>query len=107
MLAAGWSVPLLGKNGCWKKLHISTRSSPANTSSVPLPWWTSKSTIATRFKPWASIACRAATATLFKKQNPIACDRHAWCPGGRTEQNAVRASPLITASTAATPAPAA
>ena len=53
-------------------LTISTRSSPAMMSSVPLPWCTSKSTMATRSRPRTSSACRAATATLLKKQKPIA-----------------------------------
>ena len=44
-------------------------------SSVPLPWWTSKSTIATRSRPRTSSAWRAATATLLKKQKPIAWSR--------------------------------
>ena len=88
-------------------LTISTRSSPAMMSSVPLPWWTSKSTIATRSRPRTSSACRAATATLLKKQKPIACARVAWWPGGRTAQNAFSTSPSMTASVAATAAPAA
>ena len=41
-------------------------------SFVPLPWWTSQSTISTRESPCADVARRAATATLPKKQNPIA-----------------------------------
>ena len=71
-------------------LTISTRSSPATMSSVPLPWWTSKSTMATRSSPRTSSAWRAATATLLKKQKPIAWSRVAWWPGGRTEQKALR-----------------
>ena len=63
--------------------------------------------MATRFAPCASIACMAPIATLLKMQKPIARDGVAWCPGGRTAQNALRASPLITASVAATTAPAA
>ncbi len=52
-------------------------------------------------------ACAAPTATLLKKQKPIACARSAWWPGGRTLQNARRTSPLITRSVARTLAPAA
>ena len=42
------------------------------SSCVPLPWWTSKSTIATRVSPCRSSACAAATATLLNRQKPIA-----------------------------------
>ena len=35
------------------------RASSQTRSCVPLPWCTSKSTIATRSSPWASSACRA------------------------------------------------
>jgi len=77
-------------------------------SCVPLPWCTSKSAIATRRRPCATIACAAPTATLLNRQNPIASLRVAWWPGGRTAQNARRTWPLLsTASTAATTAPAA
>ena len=51
-------------------------------SWVPLPWWTSKSTMATRSTPWAACACRAATAALLKKQKPIGVAASAWWPGG-------------------------
>ena len=54
------------------------RSSPATMSSVPLPWCTSKSMMATRFMPWRSQAYLAATATLLKKQKPMAWLRVAW-----------------------------
>ncbi len=46
-------------------------------SFVPLPWCTSQSRISTRSAPWAARACAAATATLLKKQKPIACDASA------------------------------
>ena len=62
-------------------------------SSVPFPRCTSKSRIATRSSPCRSSACAAPTATLLKKQNPIARLRSAWWPGGRTLQNARRARP--------------
>ena len=107
MLLPSGTVPLLGYSGCWKMLHISTRASPAMMSSVPLPWCTSKSMMATRCRPSTSSAWRAAMATLLKKQKPIAALRVAWWPGGRTEQNALSTSPLNTASVAATAAPAA
>src|SRR5438132_343079 len=76
-------------------------------SSVPLPWCTSKSMIATRSMPCASIAWRAATATLLKMQKPMARARQAWWPGGRTGQNALFTSFFSTRSVAITPAPAA
>ncbi len=46
-------------------------------------------------------------ATLLKKQKPMARSRQAWWPGGRTAQNAFSSSPAITASVAASTAPAA
>ena len=76
-------------------------------SSVPLPWCTSKSMIATRFKPWRSSAYLAATATLFTKQKPMAWLRVAWWPGGRTAQKAFTISPAMMASVASMAAPAA
>ena len=45
---------------------------PGRSPRVPLPWWTSKSTIATRSRPSRSCAARAAIATLLKRQKPIA-----------------------------------
>ena len=76
-------------------------------SSVPLPWCTSKSTIATLLSPWRSSAYLAAMATLLKKQKPMALSRQAWCPGGRTAQKAFSSSPASTASVASSAAPAA
>ena len=58
-------------------------------------------------RPRTSSACRTAIAMLLKKQKPIASSRVAWWPGGRTAQNAFSTSPSITASVAATAAPAA
>ena len=58
-------------------------------SWVPLPWWTSKSTMATRSTPWAACACRAATAALLKKQKPIGVAASAWWPGGRVATKAL------------------
>ncbi len=49
-----------------------TSESAWKMSLVPLPWWTSQSTIITRESPCADVARRAATAALPKKQNPIA-----------------------------------
>ena len=63
--------------------------------------------MATRCRPRTSSAWRAAIATLLKKQKPMAWSRVAWCPGGRTAQKAVATSRSITASVAATAAPAA
>ena len=76
-------------------------------SFVPLPWCTSQSRTNTRSTPSASRAWRAATATLLKKQNPIATRGSAWCPGGRSPQNPTDASPATSASTSATAPPAA
>ncbi len=76
-------------------------------SSLPLPWWTSKSTSATRSSPWWLSAWRMPTATLSKKQKPIGASCVAWWPGGRTAQNAVFTSPFKTRSVASTAAPAA
>ena len=58
-------------------------------SWVPLPWWTSKSTMATRSTPWAACAWRAATAALLKKQKPIGVAASAWWPGGRVATKAL------------------
>ena len=97
-----------GYSGCWKMLAISTRSSPAMMSSVPLPWWTSKSMIATRSRPRTSSAWRAATATLLKKQKPIACVARRVVAGRAHRAEGVRdARRRCTASVAATAAPAA
>ena len=49
-----------------------TSASAWKMSLVPLPWWTSQSTIITRATPCAAGAWRAATAALPKKQKPIA-----------------------------------
>ena len=46
-------------------------------------------------------------ATLLNRQKPMDRDGSAWCPGGRTAQKALAASPATTASTAAQTAPAA
>ena len=43
---------------------MSTDGSCANSASVPFPWWTSKSTTATRSSPSSSCAYRAAMATF-------------------------------------------
>ena len=43
----------------------------------------------------------------MKKQKPIATMRSAWGPGGRVATKALRAAPVITASTAAVAPPAA
>ena len=51
---------------------VSTDGSPKKTSWVPLPWWTSQSTIATRPSPCSRWAQRAAIAMLLKRQKPIA-----------------------------------
>jgi dienelactone hydrolase len=63
-------------------------------SCVPLPWWTSQSTIATRAAPPARAAA-AAAATLLSRQNPIARSGVAWCPGGRTTAMPWTSAPRI------------
>ena len=78
-----------------------------NMSSVPLPWWTSKSMMAMRSRPCFSSAYAAATPILLKMQKPIDRAGVAWWPHGRTAQNAFWERPLITSSTADIPAPAA
>ena len=84
-----------------------TLGSLRKISFVPLPWWTSQSRISTRAAPCADAAWRAATAALPKKQKPIAREGSAWWPGGRSAEKPVAASPVISASTSATPPPAA
>ena len=74
-------------------------------SFVPLPWWTSQSNTSTRDNPCADVARRAATATLPKKQNPIARAVSAWWPGGRTALTPTAASPPSSASTKETAPP--
>src|SRR3989344_1849612 len=60
-------------------LTINARGSLARMSSVPLPWCTSKSTTATRRRLYRCSAYLAATATVLKKQKPMALSRQ----GGR------------------------
>ena len=43
-----------------------------NIAWVPLPWWTSKSTTATRSRPYACFAWAPPTATLLNRQKPMA-----------------------------------
>ncbi len=57
--------------------------------------------------PRRARAASAATATLLKRQKPIARSGVAWCPGGRTRQKAFSARPASTSVTASTAAPAA
>ena len=68
---------------------------------VPLPWWTSQSTMSTRWTPRRRAAL-AATATLPKSENPIAQWHSAWCPGGRTTATPLRSRPQQTSSVSAT-----
>ena len=70
-----------GYSGIWCELKYSTRGSASKIAWVPLPWCTSKSTIATRARPCLSSACAAATATLLNRQKPIAASAVAWWPG--------------------------
>ena len=90
----------------WMEMN-STSLSPAKIASVPLPWCTSQSRISTRSSPCALVARRAATAALPKKQNPIACDGSAWCPGGRSAETPACAVPPSSPSTSAVAPPAA
>ena len=64
--------PLPGQKGHWCSETVSTLGSSRNNASVPFPWWTSKSTTATRSRPSSRCAWRAAMAALPKMQNPIA-----------------------------------
>ena len=71
---ASSAAPVPGYSGhSWIELN-STLSSAWKMSFVPLPWCTSQSRISTRSTPCAARACAAATATLLKKQKPIARD---------------------------------
>ena len=87
--------PEPGQNGHWCSETKSTWGSPRKISSVPFPWWTSKSTIATRRSPSSDWAWRAAMATLLKMQKPIASDSSAWWPGGRTSAKPSRSTAAI------------
>src|SRR6218665_4031683 len=77
MFGAGDCAPPEGYHGRWNMPTITAGGPPARMSSVPLPWCTSKSTTATRCIWWRCIACLAATATLLKKQKPMALSRQA------------------------------
>ncbi len=63
-----------------------TLGSSRKTSCVPLPWWTSQSTIATRSRPSSAWRARAAMATLLKRQKPIGSSGVAWWPGWADER---------------------
>ncbi len=75
-------------------------------SLVPLPWCTSQSRISTRSAPCAERACAAASATLLKKQKPIARATPAWWPGGRSADTPHGSPSRSSASTSATAPPA-
>ena len=66
------SGPVPGYSGDWWIETNRTRGSARKIAFVPLPWWTSQSTIITRSSPRSSSARRAATATLLNRQKPIA-----------------------------------
>ncbi len=74
-----------GYSGDWWMLKKRTSARSRKISAVPFPWWTSQSSTATRSRPSSAIASAAATATLSKKQNPIARSYSAWWPEGRTQ----------------------
>src|ERR1700722_9154539 len=63
--------------------------------------------IATRSRPFFSMAYAAATPTLLNMQKPIERTWVAWWPQGRTAQKAFSDRPAIISSTANNPAPAA
>ena len=74
------------------------RPSRSKISSVPLPWWTSQSRIRTRSAPHSAIACAAATATLLKRQKPIARVALGVVPGrAQRRRRRSRASPASSA----------
>ena len=63
---------------------------------VPLPWWTSKSTIASARRARARPAPSAPRSpTLLNRQKPIARSASAWWPGGRTSANPPRRTASI------------
>ena len=72
-----------GNTESWCSEIVRTDGSPANAACVPLPWWASQSTIATRSTPRAR-AWAAASAALASRQKPIPRSASAWWPGGRT-----------------------
>ena len=76
-------------------------------SCVPLPWWTSKSTIATFLYLYLVNKYFAPIPTLLRIQNPAALFCELWCPGGRILQNAFLNSLFCTPSIAAIIEPAA
>ena len=99
------SPPVPGYSGHSCSDTYITCASAQNMSWVPFPWCASQSTISTRDPRSRSAA--AATATLLTRQKPIDRAGSAWCPGGRTAQNAAVPSPRSSASIASSPAPAA
>ena len=83
-----------------------TVGSDQKISCEPLPWCTSKSTIATFSRPCCFWAWRVAIATLLNRQKPMGRAVSAWWPGGRTATKALAAFLPITSSMAATAPPA-
>ena len=98
--------PVPGYSGHSWMEQKNTDGSAWKMAFVPLPWWTSQSRISTRSTPCAARACAAATATLSKKQKPIACAASAWWPGGRSAEKPHGSPPPSSASTSATAPPA-
>ena len=74
---------------------------------MPLPWWTSQSRTRTRSTPHSASAWAAATATLLKRQKPIARSRSAWWPGRAQAAEGEAARPPSSRSAACTAPPAA
>ena len=60
-----------GKQPAWCSEIVHTEGSSQNAACVPLPWWASQSTTATRSIPCAACACMAASAVLAKMQPPM------------------------------------
>ena len=83
-----------------------SRGSRSKIAWVPLPWCTSNR----RSRCVAAMRrerVRGRHRDVVEQAKPIAVAGSAWCPGGRTAQNARRRCPSITQSVAATTAPAA
>ena len=69
---------------------------PRRSSWVPLPWWTSKSTTATRVEARGLRARARRWRRWSRGRSPSGAPGPAWWPGGRTAQNARCASSAAT-----------
>ena len=63
---------------------MSTVGSSRKSASVPLPWWTSKSTIATRVEPELALGVARGDRDVVEDAEAHRADASAWWPGGRT-----------------------